>query len=54
MYAKNKGHIVAELIHLMTISGQYVDEQKQFCKYVTNIVKKYRKKESVKSVEEAR
>ena len=51
MYAKNKGKIIAELIHLLTLSDQYIDEKDRFCEYVTEIVKKYKKRKNVAKTE---
>lgn len=42
-YAENKGNIVAELTHLATLSNKYVDDNKEFIQYVTDIVKEYKR-----------
>lgn len=44
MHKENKGNIIAELIHFATLSNQYVDDQKEFIRYVTNIVSDYKQK----------
>lgn len=43
MYAENKGNIIAELTHLTTLSDKYVDNNKEFIQYVTDIVKEYKR-----------
>lgn len=48
MYVDNKGNIIAELVHLATISKHYVDDQDDFLCFVKNIVKEY-KAEQVKN-----
>ena len=47
MYVDNKGKIIAELVHLATISNHYIDDQDDFLCYVKNIVEGY-KSEQVK------
>lgn len=42
MYEENKGSIIAELIHLTTISNNYLDDQEDFLMCVKDIVKKYK------------
>ena len=42
MYVDNKGNIIAELVHLTTISNHYVDDQNDFLCFVKNIVKGYK------------
>jgi uncharacterized protein (TIGR02646 family) len=45
MYTENKGSIIAELIHLTTISNHYVDDQDDFIRYVMDIVEGYKLKQ---------
>ena len=45
MYMENKGSIIAELIHLTTISNHYVDDQDDFIRYVMDIVEGYKLKQ---------
>lgn len=45
MYVENKGNIVAELIHLLSLSTQYVEDNEKFVQYVKNIVKKYKQEQ---------
>lgn len=45
MYMENKGNIIAELIHLTTISNHYVDDQDDFIRYVMDIVEGYKLKQ---------
>lgn len=42
-YAENKGNIIAELTNLTTLSDKYVDDNKEFIQYVTDIVKEYKR-----------
>lgn len=42
MYEENKGNIVVELVHLVTLSDQYVDNPKEFLEYIKSIVNKYK------------
>ena len=42
MYMENKGSIIAELVHLATISNHYVDNQDDFLQYVKDVVEKYK------------
>ena len=42
MYEENKGNIVVELVHLVTLSDQYVDNPKEFLDYIKRIVNKYK------------
>ncbi len=42
MYVENKDGIIAELVHLATISNHYVDDQDDFIRYIKDIVKCYK------------
>ncbi len=42
MYAESNGSIIAELVHLATLSNHYVDDQEEFLQYVKGIVEKYK------------
>ena len=44
MYEKNKDSIIAELINLTKLSGQYVDNQEKFIEFVKDIIKNYMQK----------
>lgn len=44
MYEKNKDSIIAELINLTKLSGQYVDNQEKFIEFVKDIIKYYMQK----------
>ena len=41
MYMENKGSIIAELVHLATISNHYIDNQDDFLQYVKDVVEEY-------------
>ena len=43
MYEDNKGKVVAELVHLATMSEKYVDDKDKFLQYVKDIVKEYKR-----------
>lgn len=43
MYEENKGKVVAELVHLATMSEKYVDDKDKFLQYVKDIVKEYKR-----------
>lgn len=44
MYEKNKGDIIAELIHILTLQDLYVDDEKELIQYITDIVQRYKQK----------
>lgn len=48
MYVDNKGNIIAELVHLATISNHYIDDQDDFLCYVKNIVEEYKSEQAEK------
>lgn len=47
MHNQNKGEIIAELVHLTTLSQQYVDDVEKFQSVVSDIVKKYKREQAV-------
>lgn len=44
MYEENKGNIIAELIHILTLPDLYVDDKKRLIQYITDIVQRYKQK----------
>ena len=48
MYVDNKGNIIAELVHLATISNHYIDDQDDVLCYVKNIVEEYKSEQAEK------
>lgn len=45
MYVEKKGDIIAEIVHLLSVSSQYVDDNNKFRDYVRDIVTKYKEKQ---------
>ncbi len=41
-YEQNRGNIVAELIHLLTLPELYIDNKKEFAQYIKGIVQGYK------------